>query len=121
MKSCEDFIGLLTSTYDGIQAAYQEVLDEWRPEEPPMTTLFAAFGDRIAEDFGKTRAEENRRMFALIEQGMDSDDPQLVTAVATGLIEALVSRAAKRDGVWAELATLLGPRSRHHAMAWLGA
>lgn len=119
MKGCEDFIGLLTATSGGVQAAYQEVLDEWQPDEPPITTLFAALGNRIAEDFASTDVDTNRRTFSLIEQAMESGDKGLVTAVATGLIEALVTRAAQSEGLWEKMALLLGPRSRNHAEVWL--
>jgi hypothetical protein len=50
---------------------------------------------------------------------MESRDQKLVTAVATGLIEALVTRAARTEGLWEQMALFLGPRSRHHAEAWL--
>jgi hypothetical protein len=118
---CEDFVSLLVAASGGLQATYREVLDEWRPEEPPVTTLFAALGDRIAEDFGRAGVDTNRRMFSLIEQAMESSDRGLVTAVATGLIEALVTRAVRSEGLWKEMAPLLGPRSLHHAEAWLAA
>ena len=119
MMRCEDFVALLAEVSSGVGAAYQEVLDEWRPEDPPVTTLFAALGDRIAEDFGSCGVDTNRRVFSLIEQAMESSDQTLVTAVATGLIEALVTRAARSEGLWKQMAPLLGPRSLHHAQAWL--
>lgn len=119
MMRCEDFVDLLAATSGGIKAACQEVLDEWRPEEPPVTTLFAALGDRIAEDFESAGVDTNRQIFSLIEKAMESGDPGLVTAVATGLIEALVTRAMRSESLWKQLAPFLGPRSLHHAEAWL--
>lgn len=119
MDRCEDFIGLLAAASDSVQAEYQRVLDEWQPEEPPVTTLFAAIGDRIVEDFVSADVYANRRMFSLIEQALESGDQSLVTAVATGLIEAMVTRAAQSEGIWEKIALLLGPRSRRHAEAWL--
>ncbi len=121
MKNCEDFVGLLATASGGVQTAYQKVIAEWQPEEPPVTTLFAALGERIAEDFSSAGVDTNRRMFSLIEQAMGSSDQRLVTAVATGLIEALVTRAVRSEGLWDKIGPLLGPRSRHHAAAWLAA
>ena len=118
MMGCEDFVSFLIAASGAIQAAYQEVLDEWRPEQPPITTLFAALGNRIAADFGSAGVDTNRRVFTLIEQAMESSDQALVTAVATGLIEALVTRAAQSESLWKEMTPLLGPRSLHHAEAW---
>jgi hypothetical protein len=119
MMRCEDFVDLLAATSGGVQAAHQEVLGEWLLEEPPVTTLFAALGDRIAEDFDSTSADSSHEMFLLIEKAMDSGDPGLVTAVATGLIEALVNRAVRSESLWTRIAPLLGPRSLNHAEAWL--
>ncbi|WP_136623633.1 DUF7674 family protein [Bradyrhizobium centrolobii] len=121
MMGCEDFVNLLVAASGGVHAAYQEVLEEWQPGEPPVTTLFAALGDRIAEDFGRAGVDANRRVFSLIEQAMESSDQGLVTAVATGLIEALATRAVRSESVWKEVASLLGPRSLHHTEAWLAA
>ncbi|MBH5403174.1 hypothetical protein HZZ13_36080 [Bradyrhizobium sp. CNPSo 4010] len=115
----EDFVGLLIAASSRLQSAYQKVLNEWGPEEPPITILFAALGDQIAEDFDRAGVDANRRVFSLIEQAMESDDKGLVTAVATGLIEALVTRAVRTESLWKEMAPFLGPRSRHHAEAWL--
>lgn len=119
MKGCTDFIDLLVITSGRLQAAYQEILDEWQPEEPPVTTLFAALGDRIAEDFFSIDIGANRRIFSLIEQAMESSNQELVTAVATGLIEALVARTVRNEGLWEQVTPLLGPRSLLHAEAWL--
>jgi len=121
MTRCEEFAGLLAAASSGVRAAYQDVLDEWRPEEPPVTTLFAALGDRIAEDFDSAGVDINRQIFSLIEDAMESGDQGLVTAVATGLIEALVTRAVRSEGLWKRMAPLLGPRALHHAEAWLAA
>lgn len=119
MMLCEDFVGLLAAISGGVQAAYQEVLDEWLPEEPPVTTLFAALGDRVAEDFDGAGVDTNRQIFLLIEKAMENGDSGLVAAVATGLIEALVTRAVRDESLWKRMAPFLGPRSLHHAKAWL--
>lgn len=121
MTRCEEFAGLLAAASGGVKAAHQEVLDDWRPEEPPVTTVFAALGYRIAEEFDSADGDTNRRIFSLIEEAMESDDQSLATAVATGLIEALVTRAVQNESLWKRMAPLLGPLSLHHAEAWLAA
>lgn len=115
----EKFIRLLSVASNGVQEAYQDVLDEWRPEEPPVTMLFAALGYRIADDFFCTNTDANLRIFSLIEQAVESGDQELLTAVTTGLIEALVTRAVQIEGLWSQLVPMLGPRSLQHADAWL--
>lgn len=118
---CCEFIASLVKQSDGLQLAYCETLAFWAPETPPMTTLFAALGDRIAEDFNSVSTEVNRQTFRLIEDGMSSKDQKLVTAVATGLIEAIVSKTAPQKDVWNRLSLMFGDLSRMHAEAWLDA
>ena len=96
-----------------------KMVNEWSPEEPPVTTLFAAVGYEIAESFDSNDEAVNRSVFSLIEQGMDSADPLLGVAVATGLIEGMATRAAQVDGLWTRIASQLGPKSLSHANAWL--
>ena len=120
-RSCSEFIGLLIATSGEVEKAYKEVIEEWSPEEPPITTLFACLGDRIVECLRSTDAEINRRLFELIEQAMDSGTELLKTAVATGLIESLVTQAWKDSVLLKEILILMGPRSRKYAEAWLAA
>jgi hypothetical protein len=47
-----------------------------------------------------------------------SQDTALGTAMATGLVEALVTSADKNPGLWTELEKLFGPASLKHAVAW---
>ncbi|OAI23998.1 hypothetical protein A1351_18505 [Methylosinus sp. R-45379] len=119
MMGREELLGALVAASGGVQAAYEEILDAWGSEEPPVTTLLAALGYRIAEDFDSTDVDANRRLFSLIEQAMESGDNGLRTVVATGLIEALAVRAVQTEGLWKRMAPLLGPRSLYHAEAWL--
>ena len=107
----DDFLSLLTAISRGVQAVHHEVLDDWQPQEPPITLLFAAIGHRIAEEFVDAGVETNRRLFSLIEQAMESGDQMLATAVATGLIEALSNRAAQTEHLWEQITPFLGPRS----------
>ncbi|MBQ0746322.1 MAG: hypothetical protein KBT82_06635 [Marinobacter sp.] len=117
--SCREFIDALIQISTEMQAAYQETSDYWSPDEPPVTTLFAALGDRIAENFQKEKADINHRIFQLIEAAMTSDDDNLVTAVATGLIEALIARVSQEEPMRRRILSVLGEQSRKHAEIWL--
>lgn len=119
MKNCDEFVCLLTKSSGRALSVYKETIDEWWPENPPVCVLFALLGDSICDEFANVDANSNREIFNLIEEAMDSNDQELTSAVATGLIEALVTRAAKKTGLWDEIAPLLGPLSRNHAQAWL--
>ena len=116
----QDFINTLVHQSLWLRAAYGETLEYWHPNEPPITTLFAALGDRIADNFDITEPVVNSRIFALIESAMESGDQRLITAVATGLIEAMISRMAAKEGNLQRLIQGLGVLSRKHAEAWIG-
>ncbi|WP_123648553.1 DUF7674 family protein [Lysobacter enzymogenes] len=115
----KDFLALLIDDSDELRSIYQEVINEWHPEAPPTITLYAALGHRIAESFHLSNTLFNRRTFSLIEQAMKSDNQDLVEAVATGLIEALLTRAVQTEPLWEQIRPLLGPVSLHHADSWL--
>lgn len=117
--SCKNFVNLLTQLSPGLEATQRETLSDWLPDDPPITTMFAALGDRIADDFDRVSQQVNQQIFNLLETAMESGDIALVTAVATGLIEALVSRAAQVEGLWLRMRPFLGFRSLLHAQAWL--
>lgn len=116
----QDFVNGLVHQTLGLKTAYKEVLEYWHPDEPPVTTLFAALGDRIADDFDITEPSVNSQIFALIESAMNSSDQRLVTAVATGLIEAMISRVVAKEECLQRLMQGLGVLSRKHAEAWMG-
>jgi hypothetical protein len=59
-----------------------------------------------------------QKLFAAIEAGMVSANTVVSTALATGLVEALVSRADNSPGLWEEIESLMGPSSKRHAVAW---
>lgn len=118
-KSCREFVDTLIEQAASLQIAYRETVEYWEPDEPPVTTLFAALGGQIAEDFDRTGTEVNQSIFRLIEAAMVSDDRSLVTAVATGLIEAIVGRAWRQEDLWLRILPMLGDLTRQHAEAWV--
>ena len=118
-RSCREFVDALIEHAAGLQATYRETIEYWEPDEPPVTTLFAALGDRIAEDFDSIETNVNRCTFCLVETAMANGDSKLATAVATGLIEAIISRAWRQEGLWPRISPMLGDLSRKHANAWL--
>lgn len=92
---------------------------EWQPEEPPPTILLGGIGYRIAEDFDRSDPQTNRAIFAVVEEGMNSPDAMVSTAVATGLIEGIVTRTDEIDGLWDRIASCMGPESSAYAEAWM--
>jgi hypothetical protein len=114
-------LGYLRALVAGIPAlddARNRCLRKWGTETPPITVLFAGVGRAIAENLAVLLGEVQQRLFAGIEESVVSQDSALGTAMATGLVEVLVTSADKNPGLWAEPEKLFGPASLKHAVAW---
>jgi len=49
---------------------------------------------------------------------MCSEKDELATAVATGLVESLVTASDENEELWKEIESCLQPESKKHALAW---
>lgn len=117
-KSCVNFVMQLIDISPDFSVVYERVVNEWLPEDPPITTLFSALGNKMARDFSKESPENYKKWFSLIENGMSGEDEVLLVAVATGLLESLVTKAVELN-IWSSINSSLGKQSRNHAEAWL--
>lgn len=116
--SCNKFIENLLKTSDFLQATQRQTIAAWAPDSPPVTILFAAIGKELACRFDAMENERKKTIFNFIEDGMNSDDNFLRTAVATGIIEGIVSKSSKDEGLWLRIESELGPISKRHARSW---
>lgn len=116
MKATE-FLNDLAGISPAIMQARDETIAYWAPDEPPITVAFAEVGHALVDEIAILDNSAREAAFLMIEEGISSEDEQLSTAVATGLIEAMVGHAAKR-GSYSEILALLGSNSRLHAKAW---
>lgn len=119
-EACQDFIKAVVNLSPAVRATVLDTRRYWAPDEPPLTILFGEIGARIADDFDSSEVGNARQIFALIESAMASNNEQLITAVATGLIEGLVSRVDLQTEKWQRIRQAFGTLSRRHAEAWLG-
>jgi len=118
-KQCQEFLDRLMAASPGFKEVNVATLNYWEPDPPPVTTLFSAFGERIIDDLNNFSVEKRKSIFGQIEAAMVSGDTPLVTAVATGLVEGMVSRAVSDEEVLAQIKQLMGDRTRKHVDAWL--
>jgi len=113
-----DFLLSLASKSPVLNETLDRCFLRWRPEEPPITVAFGELGHAVGEHFHDLPIETQQKIFAQIEEGMVSSDEGLATAVATGLIEALVTESDRRTELWSQFEKLLGPESLKHAVCW---
>lgn len=115
---CTKFIESIVDISPNIDTVCERVKNYWLPNLPPITVIFGEIGDHVAQEFDICDSEKNKRIFDLIERAMASKDTKLVTAVATGLIEAIVTTTDKNDGLWQRILAVMGPMTRRHAEWW---
>ena len=117
-ESTQRFLTEITTLSRGLAEAHQETIEYWAPDLPPVTVAYAEIGHKLVDEFEEIDTRTRTAVFHLIEEGMEREDEELGTAVATGLIEGMAGRAARR-GNWDNVRAELGPLSRSHADAWL--
>jgi hypothetical protein len=113
-----EYLRKFASEAPGLDEALTECVKEWEPETPPITIAFAQVGHAIAEHLDSYDISTTKRVFRMIEEAMASRDEVLATAMATGLVEAIVTASDKREGLWKKLELLFGSQSLKHANAW---
>jgi hypothetical protein len=117
--SCVQFVENLITTSDVFLVIRRELFEYWEPDQPPVTVLFAALGKELVRQFDAIDKTAREAVFRYIEDGMNSKDDSLVTAVATGMIEAIVSESV-RSAKWPQIEMCLGDLSKRHARKWHG-
>jgi hypothetical protein len=118
-NATEDYLNNLVEILPALSTTREDTLSYWHPEEPPITTAFAEIGQSLADMFIKNTDEINIAIFSLIESGIVSEDEILGTAVATGLLEGIISRATRVPGLWEKILPFLGKNSLFHANGWM--
>ncbi|MFA5490909.1 MAG: hypothetical protein WC284_17145 [Candidimonas sp.] len=114
------FIDRLVAVSPTLSSAFNETVEYWEPETPPVTIAFAELGQSVFENFETLGPARIQEIMAMIEEGIASDDDELSTAVATGFIEAVVGQASKVEGDLERVLPTFGRLSRSHAEAWIG-
>ena len=112
----KDFIAHLTKI-DSLRLARDEAIGDWG-EGIPTTLLFASMGKKVAEYFDEFSLDDRLYIFNVIEDGMKTNNDALKTFVATGLLEALFSRASGDVLLWERIDVQLGEVSRNYLIAW---
>ncbi|MCU7784394.1 hypothetical protein [Lelliottia amnigena] len=112
------YISMFTERSVYIKNAVNRCLDYWAPEQAPLILLFSVIGKSLVNQFNMFNDADKAMLFQHIEDGMLSNDDDLATAVATGLVESLVNASDGNDELWGKIVQNLGIESQKHAIAW---
>jgi len=116
MENWNGFITNLTQV-ELLKLARDDAISDWG-EDIKITVLFASIGRKIAEEFDEYLPDELVYIFNIIESAMSASDIGLKTLVATGLLEALYSKAASDAILWKRIENQLGEASRKYLIEW---
>lgn len=117
-KLINDYVGVFTQRSEHIKNAVNRCVEYWLPEEAPLILLFTTIGKALVKQLDALSDDEKTLLFQHIEDGMLSNEDELATAVATGLVESLVTASDGNDELWKDIEQHLGSESNKHAIAW---
>ncbi len=64
---CVQFIDEITKKFDGLQNAVNEINEYWKPDQAPVTIIFAAIGKELVRQFDSIKNEKNQRFFNVLK------------------------------------------------------
>ncbi|MGO4570061.1 hypothetical protein AB4Z52_34780 [Rhizobium sp. 2YAF20] len=112
-----DFINQLKLLLPEVLQIEERLNREFFPSQIGINSLCADVGWHIADSFQSV--QNPQAVFDVIESGMLAADNNLKDAIATGLIEALISRTDSSPASWKTIFPYLGPLSAAYAEAWI--
>ncbi len=98
-------------------AALKTVAEDWAPEKPPVTFIMAEFGKVLANAARANNLGLLASGLSLVETCMMDEQP-VRDAVATGLLESLLSEASAQRLEFAVVAQCLGEKSKAFCREW---
>ena len=113
-----DAIHRMAATSPVLAALHQSMKAEWVPDDPPNTLLFSAFGRALCCDIEHLTPSQLKTSWETVEDLAISGSSEVRNAVATGLIEAVLSESSSGRFNVASVIPLLGPATRAYCKAW---
>ena len=111
-------IKTLISTGDSIRSQYELVVQEWLPDDPPITIAFSTIGHGVCEYAPVASELDLARIGEVIENLFLSGEVEVKNAVATGLVEAILGEASAGRFDMSLISKHLGPETRAYCREW---
>lgn len=116
MDTWEDFISDVTRI-ELLKQVKNEAIEEWG-SDIPKSLIFSKLGKGISDNFDNFLSRDRDHIFNIIEQGMRSENDNLKTLIATGLLESLYLRASRNVMLGERVHEMLGEKSRQYLLDW---
>ncbi|UAY94274.1 hypothetical protein KSL88_09950 [Pectobacterium polaris] len=113
-----EYLSMFTQRSEYIKNEVSNSIKYWFPDDPPTVLLFSLVGKALVNQLALLRESDKLIFFQHIEMGITSENTDLATAVATGLVEALVTASDEDESVWEKIENYLHSESKNHALSW---
>ena len=110
-------VSLLIGTSGRLEQTYRTLCEEWLPDSPPTTLVFASLGRSICRGIECDSDEKNAQLWSTVEKAMDKGDEAVKNALATGLLEAVLSAASGGLSI-TSITRHFGPTTMAYCRAW---
>ncbi|MFJ5456147.1 hypothetical protein [Pectobacterium sp. CHL-2024] len=117
-KYINEYLSVFTQKSEYIKSEVNKGVKYWLPDNSPTILLFSLVGKTLVNQLDFLRESDKLEFFQHIETGMLSENADLSTAVATGLIEALVTASDEDESMWKKIESYLHTESKKHALSW---
>jgi hypothetical protein len=117
-KYVNEYLSIFIQKSEYIKNEVNKSVEYWYPDPPPTILLFSLVGKALVSQLATLEQSDKSIFFQHIETGMMSDNDDLATAVATGLIESLVTTTDENESMWKKIESCLYTESKKHALSW---
>lgn len=114
----EDVVAALVKAVPDLGPQIAELHDSWEGD-PPSTIVMATIGEAYVERYEHLDNSQKNAFFATVEAGLAGQEQSMIDAVATGLLEAVISEIERGGLDRVEIFdTQAGPLARRYVRAW---
>lgn len=117
MKEIE-YLKRFGEIHHSISKAIRNEFADWEPEPPPNTVVMSAIGHTIATHAKEMSSSELEAIFREVERQLIEGSESIRSAVATGLLEALLHVESDKQFDFKVVVSYLGPRSVEYCREW---
>ena len=111
------FLASLTS---GMSVSLSNLIEEWSPDEVPLTIAFAEIAGAFVDEFDVILEEDRNIVFSKVESLVSTGNEEIQIGITTGFLEAMISLSEVRFNVGIrKYRDYLGPNSQNYIERWL--
>ena len=107
---------LLTSSHEALKIKFDEEVEDWRPDKPPVTTMMSCLAEVLLRQESDFTDDQYQSVFLLIEELFLNYGDDVKNAITTGLLETLVNASDQQKP--SRFTSFLGDEAKKYCTAW---